>query len=215
MKKYTIVNDDQLDADLTTVANAIRERAFTTEDLDFPSEFESTVKGIPDYLALYLRTMLTEYSSNELGASLPTSVFSGRTDIVSVNLPNWTGGAAYGFNGCTNLANVRCDGLKAIGNYCFLNCKSLTRMELPSLTYISEGSFKGCEKLETVIIGTESSTNVATLQNVNAFEGTPIASGKGFVYVPNSKEIAYKEKWRAVSDTAENWIKPYSALSSN
>lgn len=47
MVTYKVVNADSLGADLTEVADAIREKSGTTKDLDFPSEFKSVVKAIP------------------------------------------------------------------------------------------------------------------------------------------------------------------------
>lgn len=47
MAEYKVVDAAQLDADLASVADAIRKRAGTTGKMDFPSGFESAVKSIP------------------------------------------------------------------------------------------------------------------------------------------------------------------------
>ena len=47
MADYKIVNAEQLDADLTAVANAIRKRSGTTAKMEFPAGFEEAVESIP------------------------------------------------------------------------------------------------------------------------------------------------------------------------
>lgn len=46
MANYKIVNADQLNADLKSVANAIRSKGGTSAQLNFPSGFESAIKSI-------------------------------------------------------------------------------------------------------------------------------------------------------------------------
>lgn len=46
MADYKVVDADQLDADLKVVADAIRRKGGTTEDLEFPYEMESAVDAI-------------------------------------------------------------------------------------------------------------------------------------------------------------------------
>ena len=212
MKKYTIVNDEQLDDKLEEAADAIRAKTGKTEKLDFlAGDFKTEIESIQDYLAVLANKQLTEYSSEEVSGSIAASAFSDQPNLVSVNLPNWTGGGSYAFQTCPKLTTVGCQGLQAVGSYCFSGCKSLERIELPSLTYLSQGAFNSCEKLTTVIIGTENSTNVATLQNANAFTKTPIESGTGFVYVRDILVDQYKTKWSAIASQ----IKPHSEIPSN
>ena len=56
-----VVDSAQLDADLTAVADAIRDRAGTSEPLVFPDGFVGAVEGIPDYMAMRCQGTLTEY----------------------------------------------------------------------------------------------------------------------------------------------------------
>lgn len=46
MAEYVVVDKEQLEADLTTVADAIREKSGTTEDLDFPLGMKEVVESI-------------------------------------------------------------------------------------------------------------------------------------------------------------------------
>ena len=51
---------------LSSVADAIRERAGTTDALAFPEGFVSAVEDIPDLLAAKLNDTLTEYASERV-----------------------------------------------------------------------------------------------------------------------------------------------------
>lgn len=46
MASYKLVDADQLDADLKTVADSIRAKTGKTEQLNFPNEFKSAIEGI-------------------------------------------------------------------------------------------------------------------------------------------------------------------------
>jgi hypothetical protein len=213
MVTYKAVNGGSLDADLTKVADAIRERAGTEDDLEFPSGFVSAVEAIPNYMVLLANRQLTEFSSEEVSGQLASSAFADQPNLVSVNIPNWTGGGGYAFQTCPKLTTVGCQSLRAIGAYCFSGCKALERIELPSLTYISGGAFNGCSALKTVIIGTENSTNIATLENINAFSGTPIASGEGSIYVRDNLYDSYTKA--ANWSTYSSQIKKLSTYTGN
>lgn len=145
-----------------------------------------------DYLAQLLNNTITSYSSDEV---TNLKVIMGGSGIKSISLPN-----------CAN-ASV---------NNIFYNCTSLESVNLPKLTYAYRGMFYGCSKLASLSlpccnnIGIQAFMNasalisltlgansVATLQNANAFTGTPIASGTGYIYVPSDLVESYK--------SANNW----------
>ena len=46
MANYKLCNSDQLDADLTTVADAIRTKGGTTEKLKFPEDYKTAIESI-------------------------------------------------------------------------------------------------------------------------------------------------------------------------
>lgn len=145
-----------------------------------------------DYLAQLLNGTITSYSSDEV--TNLKAIMSG-VGIQSVSLPN-----------CSN-ASI---------NNIFYNCRSLEIVNLPKLTYAYRGMFYGCSKLASLSlpccnnIGVQAFMNastltsltlgansVATLQNTNAFTGTPIESGTGYIYVPSDLVESYK--------SANNW----------
>lgn len=47
MAEHKVVNVTQLDADLTSIANAIRNRAGTSAKIEFPTGFVNTIRSIP------------------------------------------------------------------------------------------------------------------------------------------------------------------------
>ena len=116
-----------------------------------------------------------------------------------------------------------------IGNNCFYNTKHLISANLPlvtslpidsfrlstiqtadfsAVTNINRTAFTDCTSLETLIIRTPS---VCVISDISvALRGSKIASGTGYIYVPDDLVESYK--------TATNWvalanqIKPISAL---
>ena len=66
--------------------------------------------------------------------------------------------------------------------------------------------FYGCSSLTTVVI--RNTTKVALLNMGNAFSGTKIASGTGYIYVPDELVDSYKVATNWV--TYANQIKPLS-----
>ena len=63
----------------------------------------------------------------------------------------------------------------------------ISSLTLPAVTLIRAGAFSGCP-LETLTLP---GADVPTLENADAFSGTPIADGTGFIYVPSSLVETY------------------------
>lgn len=116
-----------------------------------------------------------------------------------------------------------------IGNSCFHTAKNLTSANLPlvtslpidsfrlssiqtadfaAVTNINRTAFTDCTSLETLIIRTPS---VCVISDISvALRGSKIASGTGYIYVPDNLVESYKAatNWVALA----NQIKPISAL---
>ena len=75
--------------------------------------------------------------------------------------------------------------------------RTITRIDDESIVNIGTYAFAGCESLSVVILR---STTMATLENANAFESTPIADGTGYIYVPAELVDGYKENWSTYAD---------------
>ena len=123
-----------------------------------------------------------------------SSAFGGCGILVSVNLPNAISAQGYGISNNYQLKSVNLPLLSSIGNNCFAGCPNLKVLDLPSLSTIGASAFKSCSKLDTLILRVNT---VCQLDNINAFEGTPIANGAGYIYVPSALVETYK--------TATNW----------
>lgn len=124
-------------ADLTSVAEAIRTKGGTTGALEFPSGFVSAVQAI------------------QAGGGGEDSSFKDVIERTAVNptLPSdLTNIGNYAFYGCTNLALTSLPaGLKSIYNSAFQSCTGLT-----SITFegkpgtISSSVFSRCTNLTTI-----------------------------------------------------------------
>ena len=76
----------------------------------------------------------------------------------------------------------------------FNGCSKLTTADFPVAESIGNTAFNNCSALTTLILR---SGTMATLSNTNAFNGTPIKSGTGYIYVPAALVDTYK--------AATNW----------
>lgn len=193
MADYKVVDAAKLDADLGAVADAIRDRAGTTEPLSFPDGMATAVAEIPDLLALRAgNTNFTEYESDEI-TSVRNYTFAASSRLVSLSLPNATRLNYYCCRDCTALVNVNIPKVTYLDSNVFASCSALQRIDLPSTTTISNSAFSGTA-MECLILRVNS---VCSLSNTGAFNSTPIASGTGYIYVPSALVDSYK--------TATNW----------
>lgn len=97
------------------------------------------------------------------------------------------------FNRCRNLPSVSFQNVTNVGNSAFEECNALTSVNFSCVTSIGQKSFKNCGALETLIIRTESVCSC----HKTTFDGSGIAKGTGYVYVPSALVESYQ--------TAANW----------
>lgn len=114
--------------------------------------------------------------------------------LTSINLPACTDAGEAAFFENYELTEVNLPNLENIGLMGFMNCFALEEIELPSITDIPTQCFFDCKSLTSLIL---SSPTMTTLGATNAFTGTPIASGEGYIYVPAELVDTYK--------SATNW----------
>lgn len=144
--------------------------------------------------------------------------FQNCSKLKNVNLPKLTGNTSggYQFTNCTALEHIFLPKASLQAGNCFRGCTSLKTAVFPhigiSATSMGQNDFYGCSNLEGVDIKTNKvnnqsfynctkmnvlilrNTSMATLNNVNAFTGSPFASGKagGTIYVPSSLIATYQ-----------------------
>ena len=139
--------------------------------------------------------------------------FDGASNLKTINVPNLTtiAIASRTFNACKVLEEFDAPNLTFLtdSSSMFANCQKLRKVNFPKLggTTISARTFYTCSRLEKLILGGD---ELNPLENVNAFTGTPIANGTGYVYVPDNLVDTYKiaTNWA----TFANQIKPISEL---
>lgn len=188
----------------------------------------STEVDDTDYIGMFITNQIENIESNisgTLGAysfcendtvktiSLPNiqylkeRVFYGCSNLTTLLLPGLVGYTyQYMAYGCTNLTTVDIHNTNYLSGYSFYNCSKLARLELDRVTMVSANSFCNCTKLSTLIIRADT---VPDLGNNNAFTGTPIAKGTGYIYVPAAlveeyraaaKWSTYAAQFRAIED---------------
>lgn len=172
--------------------------------------------GGEDHLDDFLSNTLTAIDSDV--TSILGHACRGLTKLKTVNLPNATSIGTYAFYGCTALTSFNAPKVTSLGTYSLYNCK-MTSVNFPVATAIPQNGLYNCINLEKADFGVASKINqsafaycdslkalilrrtssICTLSvATNAFTGTPIAEGTGYVYVPAALIETYK--------TATNWV---------
>ena len=215
-----VIDSAKLDADLTTVADAIRIKTGKTDKLtleQMPTEIESiqTGGGGVNQLDEFMDGTITDINSkvtNVIAYALRES-----KALITVNLPNCTTIGTYAFYNCNGLKVFNAPNLSSIGSNAFTNCKSLLEINFPSADSIKVYCFSNNTSLVKVDLGVtksiagyafeydaklvtlilRKSDEICTLSNSNAFRSSAIANGSGYIYVPSALVDAYK--------SATNW----------
>ena len=143
--------------------------------------------------------------------------------LAAINLPeSVTTIGSYAFYGCSLVALTALpDSLQTLGQNAFLGCTSLKTLKVPGgVSTLNQYAFSGCTALETVdLVGVTTinancfrncalnalilrADTLCTLANVNAFSGSGIATGTGYVYVPAALVDEYKAatNWATYAD---------------
>ena len=164
-----------------------------------------------------LNNTLTAIDSNV--TSIVGYACRGLSKLKTVNLPNATSIGTYAFYYCTAMTSINAPKVTSLGNYSFYNCTVLKSVNFPLATGVSQNSFYSCSALEKADFGVASTINQAGFAYcskltalilrksdaicklataTNAFQGSAIANGTGYVYVPAALIETYK--------TATNWV---------
>lgn len=139
------------------------------------------------------------------------NAFYNCTNLALTELPSGvTSIGQSAFNDCSKLALTKLpSGITSISNSAFYGCSNLVSIELPAgVTSIMNQVFSSCSNLATIVF--PNITSVPTLFTTNAFGSTPIASGTGYIYVPDTLVDSFKTdtNWSIYADQ----IKPLSNL---
>lgn len=133
---------------------------------------------------------LASFSQN---LQIGSRAFLGCTSLSEVNMPSVSIIYSDAFSGCTALTTLELPGCLSIYSYALRNCTKLETASFPNLVRIYSSGFAGCAKLMSLYL---LSTKMCTLQNANAFGGTPISVSTGgiygSIYVPSALVESYK-----------------------
>ena len=114
-----LVDSTQLDADLTSVANAIRTKGGTSASLAFPADFVIAIAALPTG-----------------GADL--DAYFKRTAPTSAVLPTATRLCGYAFFESAVLQSINAPSVTRIGQRDFGSCTALTSVYFPELLYAAD-----------------------------------------------------------------------------
>lgn len=114
--------------------------------------------------------------------------------LTSISLRSIEGIENSAFMDCKGLAVIiGLHNAATIANNAFDSCESLPYILLKSVTTIGSAAFANCHILAAAIINTSTPPSLGS----SAFNGTPITSGSGYIYVPDASVESYK--------SATNW----------
>lgn len=129
---------------------------------------------------------------------------NGIVEVTPANFPKLES-LAQSFNSCEGLKKIVLPLISAITNS-QQSCTNLEYADYATASKIAASSYSNCTNLATLVLRNNA---VVTLSNINAFTGTPFASGGtgGTVYVPKALIEQYQQ------DT--NWSTLYAAGTCN
>ena len=171
-------------------------------DTRFADSVMDTLISVDDETITSMRPYAFCYCQNLVTARLPsitvgaTCAFRYCNKLEMADLPKLAGTCgSYLFDNCPSLFSVNIPKVTGLSTWCLSNCAALKKVELGNLSTINANAFNA-SSLEALIIR-KTGTSATTLSNINAFSGTPIADGLGYIYV--YKDMVDKFK------TATNW----------
>lgn len=171
---------------------------------------------------------LTHYYNDRV-INIGERVFYQYNNLESINFPNVEIVGGYAFYGCSRLTYVNLPNAIIIGNMSF-NGTNVVSINLPKCTTINDQAFRYCSNLSEIYLGSIEQINgavfaqctgitkliitnenqVCKLGSTNTFNGSSIANGSGFIYVPDLLYESYlsNTQWSVYSSQ----IKPLSEL---
>ena len=164
-------------------------------------DFHPTIHkmGDAECLAAMIGRDITEFEDMSLRETAGNGM-RGCTQLSRVSLPLLRYACTSMFSGCTSLMEVNAPQQNTMKDRCYDGCTELKSIELNTRCLIDKYCFISAS-LETIIL--RDIRGVSELGNVNAFEGTPIANGAGYIYVP--KKMLDGTDGIAVYEAATNW----------
>ena len=201
------------------------------ETVSLPNLVKTPIDAFADCKALK-HVSLPKYTGLQ-GGSRMFDRCSALTDD-SFDIPNLIHTNTFDFHECTGLTKIPYESqLDYVGDLCFDNCL-IQSANLPNVTGIGQGSFRNCKSLVRVDVGVKQRRTLRRdtfngcsaletcilradiflpMDQTSAFEGTPIESGTGYIYVPSALVDQYKAatNWTVYADQIRA-IEDYSEI---
>lgn len=182
--------DGNISGDIVVEVESMRANAFSS-CLNLESLSAENVKTMGNTACNNCENLL-KVSFPELTAFSVQSFYN-CPKLTHVYAPKVSSTSTATFQGCTSLEIIKLPSLTGATSSAFANCTALKIVKFDVLKNISTSTFNNCSSLQALIIGTAN----CTLSNVNAFTGSSIANGTGYIYVPDNVVDTYK--------SATNW----------
>ena len=116
-------------------------------------------------------------------------MFEDCTSLSSASFPTCTRIYGAAFQDDVSLVSVDAPETTIIDGWAFYNTQVI-KLKFPKLVNINgDKAFMNCKNLSALLLAND---KVCTLANSNAFTGTPIASGTGYIYVNDDLVDSYK-----------------------
>lgn len=122
------------------------------------------------------------------------SAFAYCSKLISADLPSATVIKTQAFQNCTALVSINFPMVTELNANVLEGCTALTTADFPNVNKVYGSAFLSSSSLTAVILRKNA---VSSLVHTSAFNGTPIASGTGYIYVPAALLDQYK--------AATNW----------
>lgn len=138
-------------AELTSVADAIRSKGGTSDELTFPDGFVSAVDAISAggggdtsvEDSIVDRSISGAYVNNRV-TTIGERAFTKCQSLTSANFSAVYKIGDYAFAETNNIETVNCPAVTNIGTYAFYNCKKLNSLIFPNLATCGDYAFYGC-----------------------------------------------------------------------
>ena len=184
--------------------------------------FSAFGAGLPDYAEGKTQGKIVCFGGIEesimYGAKeVKDGAYSGRTDIISIELPDSVKSIGKNaFQGCARLEKIVIpETVTAIGDRAFSGCAKLAEIALPEATQqLGAGAFYGCKALKEVkipanvkSIGADTFANCTSLESVRIPDGVTEIGERAFIECTSLKNVYFsgtQAQWKAVKIGAGN-----------
>ena len=187
---------------LTNIADAIRSKGGTTDQLTLAGMVDAinAIQTGENEIVQFIENKITNFSNEELTA-ISDFGLAGKDNIQSLYIPNVVSVGGYAFDSCDTITEIHFEKHITFKSekrpYMALRgAENAVKIEFNdgftiSMSYV----FYNMMNLKAVIIRGD---NVSQLSNGNTFNGSSIANGTGYIYVPAVLVDQYK--------AATNWV---------